>query len=75
MLNRTGIEPSINRCEIEIKEFMLQHKHKPTPVPCDLCVGVPMSHLLNIYYIDTGSFSKVVLSQGAVSKVFLGLFH
>ena len=23
----------------------------------------------------TGSFSKVVLSQGAVNKVFLGLFH
>ena len=25
--------------------------------------------------VTTGSFSKVVLSQGAVNKVFLGLFH
>ena len=25
--------------------------------------------------IATGSFSKVVLNQGAVKKVFLGLFH
>ena len=25
-------------------------------------------------YLDTGSFSKVVLSQGAVKQVFLGVF-
>ena len=30
-----------------------------------------MSELFN----DTVSFSEVVLSQGAVKKVFLGLFH
>ena len=69
MLNRTGIEPSINRCEIEIKEFMLQHKHKPTPVPCDLCVGVPMSHLLNIYYIDIYTINSVLNVKGAFSVI------
>ena len=29
----------------------------------------------SIFIIYTGSFSKVVLSQGAVNQVFLGLFH
>ena len=31
--------------------------------------------IMDVSILCTGSFSKVVLSQGAVNKVFLGLFQ